>query len=201
MSQDFDAERSAVAREIKRLYIDLKRKVTRNQNYKPDKRNDSAELWGKCADLCIELQASPEDFVACAFEYCTFSGGPFVTGLTGPAMRKWYQMFQTKAADSGREARTPSGVELKIQMACLNNFLHRKFGTNDPEDPRVINELASPMFGLDPLACVMLAGDNDRVMERHGREAREMLSIRPDLVRALKEMEYPLALIFDDNAE
>ena len=199
MSQDFDAERAAVAREIKRLYIELKKKATRNRNYKPDKRNDSAEVWGKCADLCIELKASPEDFVSCAFEYCTLSGGPFVTGMTGPSMRRWYQMYQTKAVESGREAKTPSEVELKIRMACLNNFLHRKLGTNDPDNPEVISELTSPIFGLDSLACMLLAGDNDRVMARHGREAREVLSCRPDLVRALREMNYPLAMIFNDN--
>lgn len=188
-----------MAREIKNLYIQLKRKATRNQTYKPDKRNDSPELWGKCADLCIQLDASPEDFVTCAFEYCTLSGGPFVSGLTGPAMRRWYQMYQNRAATKSFEAKTPSEMELKIQMASLNNFLKRKLGTNDPDDPQVLAELSSPIFGLDSLACVMLAGDNDLVVARHGDAAREQLAARPDLVRALKEMGFPLSLIFHDD--
>lgn len=195
---EFDVEQASIAREIKRIYIEQKRLRVKNPKYSPDARNNSADVWMKAAAVCMGLGASPEDYVTAAFSYCSMPGGPFGTNMYGPSMKDWYQKYTVQNNStwfSADEAKTPAEYELKNKMATLNSFLTRRVGTNDPENPAVIEELISPVYGLDPLACVMLAGDHQVVVDRHRQAVLDLLERRPDMVRTLKEMGYPMGLI------
>lgn len=198
MSEEFDADLAALARELKRIFCEQKAAKMRRASYKPDTRNNGVELWMKVATLCRDLGARPEDFITAAFSHCTFPEGPFTTTLTGKSMRYWYELYLSEISvptDMFSDANTPSEFEIKNRVSTLRNQIRHKLGSCDPADEKVLDELRSPIFGYDALACVLMAGDDEEVVRVHGPEAEDLLNKRPDIVRTLQEMGFPVNLI------
>lgn len=196
--EEFNADFAFLAREIKRIYCDQKAKALRKASYKPDSRNSGTELWMKVAELCHKLGARPEDFVTAAFEFCSFPSGPFANNLHGKAMVNWYEKYLSQKElddDVFSTAKTPAEFEIKNKLATLRTHLFHKTGSCDPDNPEVMKELRSSLFGLDPLACILLGGADEEVVNVHRDAADEILSARPDIIRTLKEMGVPINLI------
>lgn len=206
MEQD-EKLRDAVAREIKKAYVERKSRLLR-RTWKPSSRHQAFKLWQNAADQVLELGAPPEAYVYAAFQHCRMSTGPFPNNLGGPAAAAWWRAYvlqnpgyreefeQLKEAgiEDPLSGSAPAITEIKDDLAHLRKALYKMTGEKDwpPIQPKSLEIVRSEILQMRPHMRLILAYPDDLVREYFGEEIMENFEKRPDIIRAMQTLEYPM---------
>jgi hypothetical protein len=202
-----DRYRDAVAREIKKAYVERKSALI-GRPWKPSSRHQSFALWQKAADQAISLNAPAEAYVCAAFRNCRMSTGPFPNNLGGPAAHGWWQEY-VKQNPGYREEREqldaqgipdanamtiPAVAEIKADLQHLRSALYQMTGeqTWPPLGPKSLEIVLSEVLPMPPHMRLILAYPDERLLQYYGREMMENFEKRPDILRAMQTLGYDL---------
>jgi hypothetical protein len=195
----------AVAREIRKYYLERKQ-VLFKQKFKLSEKHSDFFHWQRAAEVCIELNATPEVYVDAAFSYCQMPTGPYPNAMYGVAARKWYAAYNNgrtdllqsrqKSEEAGRdfmfdEENDVSVLNLKADIEYVNRSLLRLLGSSAITDS-AIEYLASIMASYPPHVRVLLAPGNEKVKKFFGKYALEYYMKNPRAHRAAEILGYPI---------
>jgi len=198
--------RDAVAREIRKAYAERKERLI-GRPWKPNARHKSFSLWQKAADQALELDAPPETYVHAAFQYCKMTTGPFPNNLGGPAAagwwKQWLQMnpnFQKELEDlkelglqSAMLNHQPAIVSIKDEMTMLRRILYRMTGDKEwPLSEKCLEIVRGPVLHMSPWMRLILGYPDEQIRVRYRDEIQEVLSTRPDIIRAMQSLGFDL---------
>jgi hypothetical protein len=198
----------AVAREIKKYYVERKNSAF-NKKFKLHGKHAEFTHWQRAADLCLELQATPEVFVDAVFDGCKSPLGPFPNALYGNMARKWYQTYianksgYTQAKKELESAGTDvmfgdalniHTYNLKYDVELVHRSLIRLTGTSEVNSVTIeyINSLTT---SYPAHVRVLLGFGNEKVKLFFGEEALNYYNARPHMYRAAEALGYPIKKI------
>lgn len=195
----------AVAREIKNYFLERKQSIYNNKYKVPQKYSDFYH-WQKAAQVCIELDATPETFVDAAFAYSRFSSGPYPNGMYGDAIRRSYNSYmkgrsdltraKNKSEALGRDVmfdpeNSPYVADLKCSIEYVNRSLLRLLGSAEINE-QSLEYLGSLMVNYPAHVRVLLAYQNEKVKKFFGQEAYEFYTRNPGMYKAAQTLNYPI---------
>lgn len=195
----------AIAREIRRYYLERKNSLYEN-TFKLTGKNAEFIHWQRAAQLCVELNATPEVFVDAAFSQCRNTFGPFPNAMYGPACRKWYREYTAarKTYNKAKEEAEQAGrdpmfdaendsylIDLKYEIDFVERSLLRLTGTKKI-NPVTIEYVNSLTTGYPAHVRVLLGYGNDKVKQFFGKDALEFYNKRPHMYRAAETLGYPI---------
>lgn len=195
----------AVAREIRKYFLERKNSSLSNKFVL---KGNNAEFvhWQRAAELCIELNATPEVFVDAAFAHCRNSLGPFPNAMYGSACRGWYAQYtasrhgykkaKKEAEESGQDAMFGDAANehvynLKYDIDLTLRSLKRLSGTSDINDI-TIEYLNSLTTGYPAYVRVLLGFRNEKIKLLFGEEAYNFYISHPQMYRAAESLGYPI---------
>lgn len=195
----------AVAREIRRYYIERKSSLMGN-NFKLSGKNAEFIHWQRAAALCVELNATPEVFVDAAFDQCANSLGPFPNAMYGTCCRAWYRGYMSSrktyakarqdAVNAGRDPYFDEEIDnsvddLKYMIDLVERSLIRLTGTKEI-NATTIEYINSLTTSYPVHVRVLLGYGNDKVRKFFGAEALDFYNRRPHMYRAALTLGYPI---------
>lgn len=195
----------AVAREIRKYYLERKQVLFKNK-FKMHEKHSEFFHWQRAAEVCIELNATPEVYVDAAFSYCRLATGPYPNAMYGPAAKKWYTSYSNgredlaqsrqKSEEQGRdfmfdEENDVGVLNLKADIEYVNRSLLRLLGSSDITET-ALEYLASLMVSYPPHVRVLLAPGHEKVKKFFGRFALEYYMKNPRAHRAAETLGYPI---------
>lgn len=195
----------AIAREIRRYYLERKSALYEN-TFKLSGKNAEFVHWQRAAELCVELNTTPEVFVDAAFSNCRSSLGPFPNAMYGTACRGWYRDYtasrrtydkaKQKADMEGKDSMFDSEtdsylIDLKYEIDLVNRSLIRLTGTKEINSVTIeyINSLTTSYAAH---VRVLLGYGNDKVKQFFGKTALDFYNTRPHFYRAAQTLGYPI---------
>ena len=156
--------------------------------YRGHPDHDKWEIWETAADLCIESEADPVDFVSAAFALCTVPRGPFPKHMASKAATRWYSEYVTQVNNSPEKLteadyvrRTRDKINYVVS-ACLS--MQRR--TCKP----MLEHLADPYCRFPAWVRVLLAPGNYKMRYLYLGKAQTEISRNPVILKALQELEY-----------
>lgn len=191
-------EISVIAGAIRSEYCKLKAAKI-GHAFKLSTKDNHISVWEKAAVTCIQLKASPIDYVQAVFKFCRQKTGPYPNQMHGAAPMAWWNQYagaapqatDDKAADAP-VTNGPAKAELISQMGYIAEMLQQKFGTYSPLDNRVKECLRNHvMLWPAHLRCLLMPGDPE-TLEAFGIEARDFLFQNPTVVCAAQELGLPV---------
>lgn len=165
--------------QIRKHFGQLKQQQ-RNTTYRPHARFRNPEIWGKAAENCAGLRASPYSFVLAAFLYNTVPGGPFPQQLTGGAAIRWYHDYQK--ANQAKEDEDPFLINTQskllsgLQMSVTHPF-------NGPNEALLVEANNLPAW-----VRLVLAPEYPPIWSSYGRTAAQEIGGCPPLYDALVKL-------------
>ena len=183
------AEVENVAAEIKRHFYNCKREQL-GKPYSPAPRMRKPEYWTAAAEKCIEMKASPYDWIRAAFNYNKVPGGPFAPALSGQAAAGWYRQLMAKIG--AKEGSNMSVAEQEIQelmlrgVRLITSHNRRMRGRDYLLDDYYVRTEVLPAY-----IRIFMFKDDPKILERWGLRATEELNSNPDLIEAAQRLGYP----------
>lgn len=198
------SEIDAIAREIRRHYIERKNQLFKGKFKLP--KNIDFSNWQKAAEVCYELGAPPEAYVDAAFSSCTMSTGPYANTLAGTAVKRWYKEHyagrfsyreqKQKAAEANRDAMFDEDTntyvsDLKYEILLVKRSLMRLTRTDEINEHTMeyINSLTT---GYPVHVRVLLGYKDPAVKDLFGQAALQFYTTRPQYIRAAQTLGYPI---------
>lgn len=197
----------AIAREIRRYYLERKNASFGNA-FRLTGHNANFSHWQKAAEVCIDLDATPETYVDAAFAYCRMSTGPYPNAMYGNSARAWYKMHtagRSKTVSTQEKARSDGGAAaqrlncdpaldaLNGAIGFIKESLIRLTGTDEINET-TLKYIGSMATGYAPFARVLLAypSRDKTVKEFFGPEAYDAYVMNQSLYRAAEKLGYPI---------
>ena len=195
-----------LAPQIRAAFIRHK-EIKIRKRYKPSGKpgQDTAAHWLKAAEVCIDLNAQPDVFVAAIFSQSTVKGGPFSSTLGGGFARQWYHEYcRIHGMKVGRPPQNPEAPEDEVgccsseldsylKMMCITLF--HATGSIDYQTPEAVEFLRSTVHDTDPMLRVLLGYPDPEIMRKFHRDAKEFLLKRPDFVQEARKLKLPVDAI------
>ena len=195
----------AVAREIRRYYLERKNSLYHNK-FKLSPKQAEFVHWQRAALVCLELNAVPEVYVDAAFAHCKMSTGPFPNNMYGVAARSWYSEYmvgrkklqeaQNKALKAGidpayDENSDTSVVTLRGDIDFVHRSLTRLKG-NSKIDDKAMLYIESLMVSYPSHVRVLLGYKNEKIKNIFGREAYQYYMQNPSMYYAAETLGFPI---------
>lgn len=185
----------AVARTLRSSYIKAKSKVL-GRTYRPSQRHDRPEYWQNAAELCLTMNAAPEDFIKAAFLGCSMKAGPFANMLFGKAARRWYEEYRFSIVgdeeSETREEPTPLADELfRQEVLTTRKMMFHAGGTYSVNDRNIIM-LRLPGMPFSPVVRVLVTWPDARIMADYGAQAVDFFKRNPHCVSVARELRLPV---------
>ena len=195
----------AVAREIRRYYLERKNSIYNNK-FKLSPKHSEFVHWQRAAVVCMELNAVPEVFVDAAFKYCNITTGPFPNAMYGQCARKWYAAYMAGRKDLVQAHETakclgldPSSdpnsdmhvVTLRNDIDFVKRSLYRLKG-NDRIDNTAMLYIESLMVSYPPHVRVLFGFKNEKIKNFFGKEAYQYYMQNPGMFYAAETLGFPI---------
>ena len=185
-------DESLVANELQSLFGTMKCEQ-QGRPYRPAERFRRPEMWIAIARKCIELQASPYDFLTAAFRYCAVPGGPFPHQLATNAAATWYGLHkQVYGHTSSNATLFTQEIHGLIHNAAAN-LISMAHGQNTTLKTILLDENMLPDYVAPAFVRVLLMPWDPAVREAFGRRGRLEILSNPRLLKTLKELRFDLS--------
>ena len=187
-----------VAGAIREAFIKEKRALLGNSYMGPG-RWDKRCVWLAAARTCVhDLSADPATFVRAAFACSLLSAGPFPNMLYGKAAKRWYREYTSRVKHQCGDAlsdETPAQQEDKKALGDLikstREIMIRRSGTY-LVTPENLNWLCNSFCPAPAYVRILLAYPEDAVKDAYGQEALTFFASHPNIVKAAKNLNYPM---------
>lgn len=193
-----------LAQQIRTEFRRAKQRLT-GKSYR-DPRNDKEAAWIKAAKLCKKLGASPEDFVAVAFDRVGVSPtGPLPSHLGGKVMRERFTEFQrsteittTKIVvektvdENGNEITSERYVTYNEFQRSVTVWISTTYSAitsaSQSFKMNMREVLEDSTITLDPIARCLIGWGYPAVREQFGYKAKQFFKDNPGYVNACLSM-------------
>ena len=178
--------------EVKKAFYEAKRQQL-GKAYSPSPRHNKQETWLAAGEICIELEASPFDFVRAAFMFNNVPGGPFPAQLTGGAARKWYNQYRHHMNADGMPAEEVDNQEVKgmFQHAIMVIMTQRRMRPRD----FLLNDYNIRLDVTPAFVRLLTFPKDPLIRERWLRPACEELNSNPHMLAAVKRLGYDVSFM------
>lgn len=195
----------AVAREIRKYYIERKNAIYQNR-FKLVGKNAEFIHWQRAAEVCLELNATPEVFIDAAFANCKNSVGPFPNAMYGPAVRGWYKEYtasrykykeaKQNAIDAGHDPvfdvdSNNFADDLRGEINLVRRSLIRLTGTSEI-NAQTIEYIRSLATSFPAHIRVLIGYKDAEIKSLFGKEAYEFYTNKPYYFRAAESLGFPI---------
>ena len=178
--------------EVKKAFYEAKRQQL-GKPYSPQGRHNKPETWLAAGELCIELQASPYDFVRAAFLFNNVPGGPFPNQLVGGGARRWYNQYRQHMNAVGMPAEEVDNQEVlgmfRHAVKCMMSQIRMR-PRDFLLDEYIMRRDVTPAF-----VRVLLFPNDQQMRDRWLREACEELNSQPSILAAVKRLGYDVSFM------
>lgn len=161
--------------------------IQSGRRYNPAARYDSDELWLKAAEVCLKVNADPENFVAAAFRYNRVFGGPFPQQLSGKAAESWYGQYAETYKKADNPTLDPYVAEISDTIQHAVTVAMRDCGGNFRE--AMLDEC---LWHIPDYVRVILFPKDEEALSKFGRSAYGQLTANPRLIKLLSDKHYDL---------
>jgi hypothetical protein len=194
--QDDEVTAQFFGLQVRNFYIQQKSLVMRRP-YRMHPRWDTAKFWLGVGQLCLTLNARPDQFVRAQFEEDRNAHGPFPNALTGAAAAKKYRRWsgvvrspEEKATEGGAMREDVSLVStalVRANRSCARMFPGMPLGEG----------YRSPLVDMPAWLRLLMLPDDPTIAQQWGLEGQLALTKNVALLNQCRRLGLPVAKIMN----
>jgi hypothetical protein len=170
-----------VARRIKTRFIAAKTKQIGKAYNMQSRFSSNDELWENAARICIHRAVSPVDFVEAIFQFNKVPGGPFPLQVGSKFADSAVVRYKNSKSD---------GMSFWEEKLTHARTYMNQVETNTNGRITAFDVLTKHPYcrNIDPVIACCILGASKKVLEVHGREAKEQVTSDPALLEYLRKL-------------
>jgi hypothetical protein len=187
-----DPDLDGLAHKLRREFA-LAKTAQLKRPYRPHPRFNNIQLWYAAAARCLELKASPDDFIHAAFIHCHVPGGPFPQQLANRSVDKWYQKYISVLGNSLPSGETVCGSMFKRLLQDVLNMVFTCATSRNLSIEKILldDHILSTDYCPAHVRCILLP--TDLILKVWSAKASHEILRNPSLMAELEKLNVDLS--------